>query len=46
MVAAAGLEPAHPYERQILSLVCLPIPPSGLNLLLYIYSRIIAKKTA
>ena len=25
---AAGVEPARPCERQILSLLCLPIPPS------------------
>lgn len=29
MVPAAGVEPARPYDRQILSLLCLPIPPSG-----------------
>ncbi len=26
-----GLEPPRPYEHQILSLACLPIPSSGLN---------------
>ena len=29
VVPAAGLEPARPYGQQILSLSCLPIPPSG-----------------
>lgn len=28
MVARAGLEPARSIEQQILSLWCLPIPPS------------------
>ena len=28
VVPAAGVEPARPLERQILSLLCLPIPPS------------------
>ena len=28
-VPRTGIEPAHPYERQILSLLRLPIPPSG-----------------
>ncbi len=27
MVADAGLEPASPNGREILSLVCIPIPP-------------------
>ena len=27
MVRTAGLEPARSYLRQILSLLCLPIPP-------------------
>jgi hypothetical protein len=27
MVAPAGLEPACSIEREILSLLCLPIPP-------------------
>ena len=27
MVRTAGLEPARGYPRQILSLLCLPIPP-------------------
>ena len=30
MVADAGLEPASPYGRQILSLLCIPVPPLGL----------------
>jgi len=30
-VPRTGIEPAHPCERQILSLLRLPIPPSGLN---------------
>ena len=30
-VPGTGIEPAHPCERQILSLLRLPIPPSGLN---------------
>ena len=29
MVPGAGVEPAHPYEREILSLLCLPISPPG-----------------
>ena len=29
MVPGAGLEPARCYQRKILSLVCLPIPPPG-----------------
>jgi hypothetical protein len=28
-VPGAGIEPARPYGHQILSLTCLPIPPSG-----------------
>ena len=28
-VPRTGIEPAHPCERQILSLMRLPIPPSG-----------------
>lgn len=35
MVAPAGLEPASPYGRQILSLLCMPIPPQGLRRLKY-----------
>ncbi len=27
MVADAGLEPASPNGREILSLVCIPVPP-------------------
>ena len=27
MVGQEGLEPSRPYGQQILSLVCLPIPP-------------------
>ena len=29
LVPGAGLEPARPCEREILSLLCLPIPPPG-----------------
>ena len=29
MVPGAGLEPARPYDREILSLLCLPISPPG-----------------
>ena len=29
LVPGTGIEPAHPCERQILSLLRLPIPPSG-----------------
>ncbi len=29
LVPGAGVEPAHPYEREILSLLCLPISPPG-----------------
>ncbi len=28
-VPETGIEPAHPYGRQILSLLRLPIPPPG-----------------
>ena len=31
MVPGAGLEPARPCGREILSLLCLPIPPPGLR---------------
>jgi hypothetical protein len=31
MVADAGLEPASPKRREILSLVCIPIPPISHN---------------
>ena len=31
MVPEAGLEPAQSYDREILSLLCLPIPPLGLK---------------
>ncbi len=31
LVPRTGIEPAHPCERQILSLLRLPIPPSGLH---------------
>ncbi len=27
LVLEAGIEPAHPCEREILSLLCLPISP-------------------
>ena len=30
IVPGTGIEPAHPCERQILSLLRLPIPPPGL----------------
>ena len=29
LVPGTGIEPAHPCERQILSLLRLPIPPPG-----------------
>jgi hypothetical protein len=29
MVPGAGIEPARPYDREILSLLCLPISPPG-----------------
>lgn len=29
LVAEEGLEPSHSIELQILSLMCLPIPPFG-----------------
>ena len=29
MVPGAGVEPAHAYAREILSLLCLPISPPG-----------------
>jgi hypothetical protein len=29
MVASDGLEPSRPFGPQILSLLCLPIPPRG-----------------
>jgi hypothetical protein len=31
LVPETGIEPAHPCERQILSLLRLPIPPPGLG---------------
>ena len=31
MVRTAGLEPAWPIGRQILSLLCIPIPPRPLS---------------
>ena len=31
MVPGAGLEPARHFCREILSLLCLPIPPPGLK---------------
>ena len=31
LVPRAGIEPARPFSRQILSLLCLPIPPPGLG---------------
>jgi hypothetical protein len=34
-VPGTGIEPAHPCERQILSLLRLPISPPGLNGLQY-----------
>ena len=32
MVPGAGIEPARPLSRGILSPLCLPIPPPGQNL--------------
>lgn len=29
MVPEAGIEPARPYDREILSLLCLPVSPPG-----------------
>ncbi len=29
VVPGAGIEPARPFGREILSLLCLPISPSG-----------------
>jgi hypothetical protein len=31
MVPGTGIEPVRPYSREILSLLCLPISPSGLR---------------
>ena len=31
MVPGTGIEPVRPYGREILSLLCLPISPSGLR---------------
>ena len=31
VVPVAGIEPARPFEREILSLLCLPISPYGQN---------------
>lgn len=28
-MSRAGVEPAHPTGRQILNLLCLPVPPPG-----------------
>ncbi len=39
MVPEAGLEPARPYDRQILNLLCLPISPLGLSTFLSIGKR-------
>ena len=36
MVPGAGIEPARPLSRGILSPLCLPIPPPGQNLSLYV----------
>ncbi len=36
MVPESGLEPLRPYDREILSLLCLPIPPLGLGVLVFI----------
>jgi hypothetical protein len=38
MVPGAGIEPARPLSRKILSLVCLPIPPPGLRESIFIVS--------
>ena len=47
VVRVAGLEPAQPLSRQILSLMCIPIPPHSQNLELlnicYIYFILISK---
>ena len=49
MVPRAGIEPARPLGRQILSLLCLPISPSGLWLRTLrrrtIYSRLGDRKS-
>ena len=49
VVPRAGIEPARPLGRQILSLLCLPISPSGLWLRNLrrrtIYSRLSDRKT-
>jgi hypothetical protein len=37
MVPGAGIEPARPCDREILSLLCLPISPPGLSRLFYHY---------
>lgn len=43
MVPGTGIEPAHPCERQILSLLRLPIPPPGqeekINKIIKIFGR-------
>ena len=41
-VPETGIEPAHPCERQILSLLRLPIPPPGLRGCNITTSRLIA----
>ena len=37
MVGPAGIEPACSIEREILSLLCLPIPPRSLLITILIY---------
>ena len=36
MVPGAGLEPARPYRRGILNPLCLPIPPPGHRISIFI----------
>ena len=45
MVPGAGIEPARSLKREILSLLCLPISPSGLLLSLHAAILIVASPT-
>ena len=40
LVPGAGLEPAQSCDREILSLLCLPIPPPGLTGVFFIVGMV------
>ncbi len=44
MVPGAGVEPAHPYEREILSLLCLPISPPGLRVIFLSHTALLLRR--